>query len=67
MTEKKEPPTTFKLGGEGLKMALELRHVEEVKVGRVVTIAAIVRRALANEHKRVMAKEEEKKDAGTVG
>jgi hypothetical protein len=58
MTEKKEPPTTFKLGGKGLEMALELRHVEEVKTKRVVTIAAIVRRALSNEYARVMAEKE---------
>lgn len=59
MTEIKEMPTTFKLGGAGLKMALELRHIEEDKVGRVVTIATIVRRALSNEYARVMAEKEE--------
>lgn len=62
MTTKKPEETTFKLSGEELGHALELRHVEEKKVGRVVTMATIIRNALREKYDREIGKVEEKEE-----
>jgi hypothetical protein len=46
MTEKKVEATTFNVSGEGLRCALELRHNEEIKIGKAVSMGALIRMAL---------------------